>query len=284
MNLILCNCLQSSLASIPCEYLYFCEHTANHFLGLGVFFCVLSWEKNIKHHRFEEKVNSMVWLNLSGDFLVTFCWSGFCAWGDSMCFYEFKLVTWVASAENTWTTFSSDCSYIFCPTFIDFFYYYYYFYFSPLLPYVIISLQWKFDQSWCCILLSSSMLGFFFVTTISSAKCDVSVLIFQTKIVPRNVLHVSCCFLHTLVYITFTSPFSIVCAKTEQFNGFQRYPLNWWFWYDNYLIRSHLRASTCALRLSAWQSTWTLLHLQCCQRRLGAWLHCSCTGNFGGRR
>lgn len=56
-----------------------------------------------------------MWLNLSGDFLVTFCWSGFCAWGDSMCFYEFKLVTWVASAENTWTTFSSDCSYIFCP-------------------------------------------------------------------------------------------------------------------------------------------------------------------------
>lgn len=70
----------------------------------------------------------------------------------------------------------------------------------------------------------------FFITTISSAKCDVSVLIFQTKIVPRNVLHVSCCFLHTLVYITFTSLFSIVCAKTEQFNGFQRYPLNWCFW------------------------------------------------------
>lgn len=110
---------------------------------------------------------------------------------------------------------------------------------------------------------------FFFVTTISSAKCDVFVLIFQTKIVPRNVVHVSCCFLHTLVYITFTSLFSIVCAKTEQFNGFQRYPLNWWFWYDKHLIRSHLRASTCALRLSAWQSTWTLLHLQCCQKLWG---------------
>lgn len=133
---------------------------------------------------------------------------------------------------------------------------------------MIISLQWKFDQSWCCILLSSGMLGFF-VTTISSAKCDVFVLIFQTKIVPRNVVHVSCCFLHTLVYITFTSLFSIVCAKTEQFNGFQRYPLNWWFWYDKYLIRSHLRASTCALRLSAWQSTWTLLHCQCCQKLWG---------------
>lgn len=99
--------------------------------------------------------------------------------------------------------------------------------FSPLLPCVIISLQWKFDQSWCCILLSSSMLGFL-VTTISSAKCDVFLLIVWTKIEPRNVLHVSCCFLHTLVYITFTPLFSIVCAKTEQFNGFQRYPLNWW--------------------------------------------------------
>lgn len=122
---------------------------------------------------------------------------------------------------------------------------------------MIISLQWKFDHSWCCILLSPSMFGFF-VTTISSAKCDVFVLIFQTKIVPKNVLHVPCCFLHTLVYITFTSLFSIVCAKTEQFNEFQRYLLNWWFWCDKYLIRSHLRASTCALRLSAWQSTWTM--------------------------
>lgn len=160
-----------------------------------------------------------MWLNLSGDFLVTFCWSGFCAWGDSMCFYEFKLVTWVASAENTWNTFSSDCSYIFALAFTDFFFNFIF----PPLPCVIISLQWKFDQSWCCILLSPSMLVFF-VTTISSAKCDVFVLFFQTEIVPRNVLHVSCCFLHTLVYITFTSLFSIVCAKTEQFNGFQRYP------------------------------------------------------------
>lgn len=125
---------------------------------------------------------------------------------------------------------------------------------------------------------------FFFVTTISSAKCDVFVLIFQTKIVPRNVVHVSCCFLHTLVYITFTSLFSIVCAKTEQFSGFQRYPLNWWFWYDKYLIRSHPRA-------------YLPVHLDCLPDRApgpcsissavrsseGAWLHCSPSGSFGGR-
>lgn len=201
----------------------------------------------------------MVWLNLSGDFLVTFCWSG-SVLEETAC---------VFMSSNLWLEWQQQKTLelhflLIVATFLPWHLLIYFllllFLFFPLLSCVIISLQWKFDQSWCCILLSPSMLGFF-VTIISSAKCDVFVLIFQTKVVPRNVLHVSCCFLHTLVYITFTSLFSIVCAKTEQFNGLQRYPLNWWFWYDKYLIRSHLRASTCALRLSAWQSTWTLFHL-----------------------
>lgn len=159
-----------------------------------------------------------MWFDFWGDFLVTFCWSGFCAWGDSMCFLS----------SNLWLEWHQQktLELHFLPivaTFLPLHSLIFFILFFPSLPCVIISLQWKFDRSWCCILLSPSMLVFF-VTTISSAKCDVFVLFFQTEIMPRNVLHVSCCFLHTLVYITFTSLFSIVCAKTEQFNGFQRYP------------------------------------------------------------
>lgn len=32
-----------------------------------------------------------MWFDFWGDFLVTFCWSGFCAWGDSMCFLSSNL-------------------------------------------------------------------------------------------------------------------------------------------------------------------------------------------------
>lgn len=85
------------------------------------------------------------------------------------------------------------------------------------------------------------VLFFVFVTTISSAKCDFFFFFFFSFSLP-NLVHVSCCFLHTLEYITFTSLFSIVCAKTEQFTRFQRYTFKLvFFWCDKFLIRCHVR-------------------------------------------
>lgn len=97
-----------------------------------------------------------MWFDFWGDFLVTFCWSGFCAWGDSMCFLS----------SNLWLEWHQQktLELHFLPivaTFLPLHSLIFFILFFPSLPCVIISLQWKFDRSWCCILLSPSMLVFF---------------------------------------------------------------------------------------------------------------------------
>lgn len=72
------------------------------------------------------------------------------------------------------------------------------------------------------------------VPIVSTAKCDALIFLFcfcivfvllfgifsfPTKIMPRKKTSFACflLFLHTFLYITFTSLFSIVCAKTDRF-------------------------------------------------------------------
>lgn len=115
---------RAALLAYLVECLYFCEHTANHFLGLVFSVCLVLktqfWRKSqlCRVIRFLRRLPSHILL----------IW--FLCLRRQHVFFEFELVTWVASAENTWTTFSSDCSYIFALAFIDFFL----FYFFPRFP------------------------------------------------------------------------------------------------------------------------------------------------------
>lgn len=114
------------------------------------------------------------------------------------------------------------------------------------------------DPRWCPVSLTPML-----VSTISSAKCDALVFLSDSNNAQKtHVLHVSCCFLHTFVYITFTSLFSIVCAKTDWFKGFQRscFKLLWgWFFFPRLFLflmrqispRLPVRVLACALGLSS---------------------------------
>lgn len=154
--------------------------------------------------------------------LSTFCW--YSLWGLRrphvfFCFSEFS------TAENTWTPFPYwPQAAVWAPA-------------SPFsFSFVVLpcsALQGAFKSLWP-LPVSPALPISVLVPTVSTAKCDAliffflffcMVFVFLFLIFPfllrlcpeKTSFACFLLFLHTFVYITFTSLFSIVCAKTDRF-------------------------------------------------------------------